>query len=71
MAKLEPAELLLMALADHRRTIDTLRTVEPRALRRAARLEDGTTMTAEEIARLPLVAHLELHIAQLERALDS
>ncbi|HUZ85726.1 MAG TPA: hypothetical protein VNF26_02120 [Candidatus Baltobacterales bacterium] len=70
MATLDPAELLRMALSDHRRSIDTLRTVEPRALRRAARLEDGTMMTAEEIARLPLVAHLELHIEQLEKSLE-
>ena len=26
-------------------------------------------MTAEEIARLPLVSHLELHIEQLEKLL--
>jgi len=71
MAKLEPAELMRMAQADHRRSIDTLRAVEPRALRRAARLEDGTMLTAEEIARLPLVAHLELHIEQLERSLET
>src|SRR5579864_554074 len=71
MAKLEPAELLHLAQADHRRTIDTLRKVEPRALRRAARLEDGTTMSAEEIARLPLITHLELHIQQLERSLEA
>jgi tetrahydrodipicolinate N-succinyltransferase len=71
MAKVEPAELLRMAQADHRRSIETLRAVEPRNLRRAARLEDGTMMTAEEIARLPLVTHLELHIEQLERSLES
>ena len=70
MAKLDPAELLRMALADHRRSVETLRTVEPRALRRAARLEDGTLMTAEEVARLPLVAHLELHVEQLEKSLE-
>ena len=70
MAKLEPAELLRMAQADHQRTIKTLRTAEPRALRRAARLEDGTLMTAEEVARLPLVTHLELHIEQLEKSLE-
>jgi len=71
MAKLDSAELLRMALSDHRRSIDTLRAVEPRALRRAARLEDGTMLTAEEIARLPLVAHLELHLEQLVKSLES
>src|SRR5579859_5251090 len=49
MAKLEPGELLKMAQADHRRTINTLRAAEPQALRRAARLEDGTMMSAHEI----------------------
>jgi hypothetical protein len=71
MAKLEPAELLRIALADHQRTIKTLRTLEPSALRRAARLEDGTMMTAEEVARLPLVTHLELHIEQLAKSLEA
>jgi hypothetical protein len=27
-------------------------------------------MTAEEVARLPLVTHLEMHIEQLEKLLD-
>jgi hypothetical protein len=71
LARLEPADLVLMATADHQRTIKALRTSEPSALRRAARLEDGSGLTAEEVARLPLVAHLELHIQQLEKALGS
>ena len=70
MSQLEPAELVRMTLADHERTIKTLRTADPSSLRRAARVDGGTTMTAEEVARLPLVTHLEMHIEQLEKLLD-
>lgn len=69
MAQIEPAELLRMALADQARTLELLRTVEPSSLRRQARLEDGKMMSAEEVARLPLVNHLEMHVDQLEAAL--
>ncbi|TMF38515.1 MAG: DinB family protein [Chloroflexi bacterium] len=71
MSQLEPADLLRMAMADHQRTIETLRTGDPKALRRSAELGEGITMTAEEIARLPLVSHLEIHLDQLERLLES
>ena len=69
MSQLEPADLVRMTLADHERTINTLRTSDSQALRRTAELGDGITMTAEEVARLPLVSHLELHIEQLEKML--
>ena len=69
MAQIEPAELLRMALADQARTLELLRTVEPSSLRRQAKLEDGKMMSAEEVARLPLVNHLEMHVDQLEAAL--
>lgn len=69
MLQLEPAELLKTTLADHQRTIQTLRTVDPASLRNTARAEDGTTMTAEEVARLPLITHLEMHVDQLEKIL--
>jgi hypothetical protein len=69
MAQIEPAELLRTALADQARTLELLRTIDTSALRRQAKLEDGTMMSAEEIARLPLVNHLEMHVDQLERAL--
>jgi hypothetical protein len=69
MAQIEPAELLRMALADHTRTVKLLRTAEPSSLRRKAKLENGEVMTAEEVARLPLVNHLEMHVDQLEREL--
>lgn len=60
-----------MALADQARTVKLLRSTEALALRRTARLEDGSTISAEDIARLPLLNHLELHIDQLERALSA
>jgi hypothetical protein len=69
MAQIEPAELLRMALGDQARTLKLLRTVEPASLRRKAKLENGEMMTAEEVARLPLVNHLEMHVDQLEREL--
>src|SRR6266480_4570715 len=69
MSQLEPADLVRMTLADHERTIKTLREAEPESLRRSADLGEGITMTAEEIARLPLISHLELHLDQLERLL--
>ena len=69
MSQLEPADLVRMTLADHQRTIKTLRTSDAQALRKTAELGDGITMTAEEVARLPLVSHLELHIEQLEKML--
>jgi len=58
-----------MTLADQARTLKLLRTVEPSALRRKAKLENGEMMSADEVARLPLVNHLEMHVDQLERAL--
>jgi len=69
MAQLEPADLLRIALADHQRTITTLRTADPESLRQTARVDAETTMTAEEVARLPLITHLEMHIEQLEKLL--
>jgi DNA-binding transcriptional MerR regulator len=70
MAELEPAELVRQAVADHQRTIETLRGTDPESLARSARVDDGTSMTAEEVARLPLVSHLELHLEQLEKILS-
>ena len=69
MSQLEPADLLRMARTDHERTVNTLRNTSPRDLRRSAELGEGITMTAEEVARLPLVSHLELHIQELEKLL--
>ena len=71
MSQLPPEELTRMALADHQRTIQTLREADAGSLRRSARVDDGTSMTAEEVARMPLVSHLEMHIEQLEKMLAS
>ena len=69
MSQRDPAELLQMTIADHARTINELRTADTAALRRSARVDQDTSMTAEEIARLPLISHLEMHIEQLEKML--
>ena len=69
MAEIAPSDLLQMALADHARTLKLLRATEARSLRQEAKLEDGRTISADQIARLPLINHLELHVDQLERAL--
>ena len=70
MAELEPDELVRQAVADHQRTIKTLREVDPSSLERSARIDDGTSMTAEQVARLPLITHLEMHVEQLEKMLS-
>jgi hypothetical protein len=70
MSQLEPADLVRMSLADHERTIKSLRAADPMALRTTTRIDDGSTMTAEEVARLPLITHLEIHIDQLEKMLS-
>src|ERR1700756_5567215 len=49
MAELEPDELTRQAVADQQRTITTLRDVDPNSLERAARVDDGTSMTAEQV----------------------
>ena len=70
MSELAPAELAAMIAADHQRTIKALRSTDPMDLRRSAELGDGITMTAEEVARLPLISHMEMHIEQLEKLLS-
>ncbi len=70
MAQIEPAELLRMALSDHARTLKLLRTADAASLRRTATQENGQPISAEEVARLPLINHLEMHVDQLERAVS-
>lgn len=70
MAELEPRELARQAAADQERTIQMLREVDPSSLERSARIDDGTSMTAEQVARMPLITHLEMHLEQLERMLS-
>jgi hypothetical protein len=69
MAQIEPAGLLRMALADQARTLKLLRTAEASTLRRQAKQENGALMSAVDVARLPLINHLEMHVDQLERSL--
>jgi DinB superfamily len=71
MAEQSPEELVSQTLADHRRTLETLRQSDPQSLERSARMDDGTPMTAEQVARLPLITHLEMHVEQLEKMLDA
>jgi DinB family protein len=70
MAELEPDELVRQAVADHQRTIKTLREVDPDSLEKSARIDDGSAMSAEQVARMPLISHLELHVEQLEKMLS-
>jgi hypothetical protein len=69
MAQIEPKELIRMALEDHARTIKALRAADVASMQRLVTVDGGETMTAEQVARLPLISHLELHIDQLARAL--
>ena len=45
------------------------RGIDDAALRRKATLTTGGTISAEHVARLPLINHLESHVEQLERSL--
>jgi len=69
MVETDPSELLRMTLADHARTVQLLRTIDAVSLRREANDSAGGTVTAEFLARFPLINHLEQHVDQLERSL--
>lgn len=57
-------------LRDHRRTVAYLRSADAAAMRRECVIDGGrTVMRAEDMARQALIAHLEVHIDQLERTL--
>ncbi len=65
-----PATLVEMAVADHRRTIEYLRSADAAAMRRECVVDGGRSVTrADDMAREALIGHLELHVEQLERAL--
>ena len=70
MAELDPEELARQSVSDQQRTIKALREMDASSLQKSARLDDGTSMTAEDVARMPLVSHLEMHVEQLERMLS-
>jgi len=67
MAELDNEGLIAAAVADMRRTVKLLRGLAGDDLRRSAVMSGAMAMTAEEVARLPLVGHLELHLEQLEK----
>jgi hypothetical protein len=70
LAKEAPETLVRMAVADHQRTVEYLRGADATAMRRECVVDGGRAMMrAGEVAREPLVAHLEIHLEQLERAL--
>ena len=69
LSSLPPHELLAMAQRDHQRTIAYLRSADAEAMQRRAVLDEDFSMSAEEIAQLPLCAHLEIHLDQLEGTL--
>jgi hypothetical protein len=69
MSSLPPEQLLAFAQRDHQRTIAYLRSADAVAMQRRAIFSDGLSMSAWEIAQLPLCAHLEMHLDQLERTL--
>ncbi|GAC1509076.1 MAG: hypothetical protein NVS1B3_10780 [Candidatus Dormibacteraceae bacterium] len=71
MSAMEPADLLKMSLEAHARTASELRSLEVAALQRSATVAGASfsPVTAEFLARYPLVNHLEEHVEQLERML--
>lgn len=69
LSSLPPDQLLAFAQRDHQRTIAYLRSADAQAMRRRAVLYEGFSMSAAEIASMPLCAHLEIHLDQLERTL--
>jgi hypothetical protein len=71
LSSLPPDQLLAFAQRDHQRTIAYLRSADAEAMRRRAVLYEGFSMSAAEIAAMPLCAHLEIHLDQLERTLRS
>jgi hypothetical protein len=70
LSSLPANQLLAMAQQDHRRTIGFLGSADATAMQRRAELYNGVSLSALEIASLALCAHLEIHLDQLERALQ-
>ncbi len=70
VAALPIASIVAQALADQKRTLEWLRRASPEDLQRACGLGGGQSWTAATIVRLPLIAHLEQHLEQLERAVS-
>jgi len=69
LSRLPTSKLVEMARGDHARTVAYIRSADAAALRRVCSTGQGRSMTAGDIARLPLCAHLEQHQRQLEETL--
>lgn len=70
LAREAPSALIEMAVADHRRTVQYLRSADAAAMRRECVVDAGRgVMRADDVAREALIGHLELHVEQLERTL--
>jgi hypothetical protein len=69
LSSLPPDQLLAFAQRDHQRTIAYLRSTDAETMTRRVVFSDGFSMSAQEIASMPLCAHLEIHLDQLERTL--
>jgi hypothetical protein len=69
LAQVPVADLLAQIRQDHERTLVYLRSASAAELQRAADFGGGLSMSAIDIARFPLVAHLEEHVDHLEREL--
>ena len=63
-----PAEIAAEATTAHQRTLKFLDGATAEQLLRECKVESGA-ITAEYVVRLPLVVHLEQHVAELEKAL--
>lgn len=70
LARLPVAQLIDIAVADQARTAAYLRGADAAAMRNRADFGGGIIMTMQEVATLPLCAHLEQHVEQLERQLE-
>jgi hypothetical protein len=68
MAAHTVAEIVAETERQHQRTLKFLAEATPEELMRTVKVEHGE-LTAEYLVRLPLVAHLEQHLDQMERAL--
>jgi hypothetical protein len=65
LLSLPTATLLAMAQRDHQRTAAYLRGAAAHDLARRATMLGDISMSAHEIAALPLCAHLEIHLDQI------
>jgi hypothetical protein len=69
LARRPAKELLAMASGELAGAIEWLREATPKDLRVSCKTDLGDSLSTGEIVRLPLCAHLELHLDQLERTL--